>query len=435
MKKLFTTILAGAVFCVIYTAFCIAKNQQQPQVLVATYSGVINPACAEYMQDAIARAATGYSALVIQLDTPGGLDLAMRDIIKDIMASKVPVIVYVAPSGARAASAGVFIGMSAHVLAMAPSTNIGAAHPVMLGGAESSEKKDKDTVMEAKIMNDSAAYLKSITQQRKRNVDWAIKAVTQSASISVEEALEIKVADFMAADLDELLAKADGRDVAGFGKLNLKNAQITRYDISGRQKLLSAISDPNIAMILMSAGAAGILIELYNPGLILPGIVGGISLILGFYSFHTLSANLSGVLLILLGIIMFIAEIHVVSYGMLAVGGVASIVLGALMLFKGVPAMGLSISATVLVSTIAGMMLAVAGIGWITIRAQLRKIAAGPETIIGQRGIAKTVIAPGGTVFVAGELWDAVSASGEIAQGSDIKVISRSGFKLTVTNI
>lgn len=432
MKKLSLLLTLTAAFCI---AAVRISSAAQPRVLEATYSGIINPACAEYIGDALEKANYGYSALVIRLDTPGGLDLSMRDIIKGILASRVPVIVYVAPAGARAASAGVYIGMSAHLLVMSPSTNIGAAHPVMIGAENSapSGKKGGDSIMESKMMNDAAAYLKSISRQRGRNADWAFKAVTQSASLSADEAVKEKVADFMASDINDLLAKADGRELPGLGKLKLSGAQIEPFEITGRQKLLAEISDPNIAMILMSAGAAGILIEMYNPGLILPGIIGGISLLLGFYSFHTLSANISGVLLILLGIILFIAEIHVASYGMLTIGGITSILLGALMLFKGVPAMGLSISLGVLASTIGGMLVVVALIGWITIRAQLRKISAGPETLIGQKGIAKTTLTPGGTVLVAGELWNAVSSGGNIPAGAAVKIVSRDGFTLTVT--
>ena len=240
------------------------KSYSVSKVLAAAYSGVITPAAAEFMGGAIDRAnEEKYDLLVLELDTPGGLDGSMRDTIKRMLASKVPVAVFVYPQGARAASAGVFITMAAHLAAMAPGTNIGAAHPVMLGsmpsisGGKDGGKKDP---MEDKVLNDASAYITSITQQKKRNVEWAIKAVTKSDSISAEEALKTGVVDLIASDLDDLLAKINGREVAGFGRLAVKSVKTDLMLQTGRQKFLAVVTDPNIAMILMSLGAAGLFI-------------------------------------------------------------------------------------------------------------------------------------------------------------------------------
>jgi len=399
------------------------------------------------------------AALVINLDTPGGLDLSMREIVKKIMASKVPVVLYVSPAGARAASAGVFIAMAADVVAMAPGTNIGAAHPVMIGtpGPESSspmpgfgkkdEKKDKPektmkgqdkapaTPMEEKVVNDASAYIRALAQERGRNADWAASAVTSSKSIPAEEAVRLKVADLIAVDLNDLLAKLDGRIIPKKGSLKTKGAPVISYEPSSRQRFLAAIADPNVAMILMSIGAAGIFIELYNPGLILPGIVGALSLILGFYSFQTLSANLAGLLLMLLGLLLFIAEIKVMSYGMLTVGGIIAVVLGALMLFKTSATLGLAVSTPVLVSSVGGLLLVTLFVLWIVARAHSRKVVTGSEALLGAKGVAKTRLSPKGTVFIEGELWDAVALDGEVEEGAAVVVDNLEGFVLKVKKI
>jgi membrane-bound serine protease (ClpP class) len=329
--------------------------------------------------------------------------------------------------------------MASHITAMSPGTNIGAAHPVMIGtiptGSDKKEK-DKSSPLEDKILNDASAYMKSITQKRKRNVDWAIKAVTKSDSLSAEEALNAKVVDFMAHDLNDFIGKIDGFEIPEIGKLKTKNPQITFHNPTNRQKFLATISDPNIAMILMSLGAAGLFIELYNPGLILPGVVGAVSLILAFYSFQTLSANFAGVLLILLGFLFFIIEIKVISYGLLTLSGIVSIVLGALMLFNQ-PSIsgGISVSMSILGSTILGLVLIMAILAWIVIRAQMRKIVTGSESLINKKGIAKTVLSPKGKVLVEGELWDAESSMEEISENSTVMVESVDGFKLKVKKI
>jgi len=405
-------------------------------VLAAPYSGIITPAAAEFINNAIDKANTDkFDLVVIQLDTPGGLDGSMRNIIKRILASKVPVAVYVSPQGARAASAGVFIAMASDIVAMAPGTNIGAAHPVMLASLPSvgGGKEGKgDGPMEAKILNDASAYMKSITQQKKRNVEWAINAVTKSDSISAEEALKAGVTDILAGNMADFFAKINDRELPELGRIKIGAPRVETVSQTPRQRLLATIADPNIAMILMSLGAAGLFIELYNPGLILPGVVGAVSMVLGFYAFQTLSANFAGVLLILLGFVFFIAEIKVLSYGLLTLGGVISIILGSLMLFNNPSLGGLAISMHILVSTLITLVAVTAIIAWIVIKAQLREVVTGIESLAGKKGMAKSALTPKGTVLVEGELWEAESVSGDLAENAAVLVVSVQGFKIKV---
>ena len=409
-------------------------------MLVAPYSGVITPAAAEFIEGAVDKVngAGGADLLVIALDTPGGLDTSMRAIIKKLLASKKPVAVYVSPQGARAASAGVFISMASPLVAMAPGTNIGAAHPVVLGGlpgglgkGEDKADKKKDP-MDEKMVNDAAAYMKSIAEKTGRNVDWATRAVTKSESISAEEAVKVGVADFIAADINDFLLKADGRRLGEFGTLRAVQPAVEYFRQTRRQKFLATITDPNIAMILMSLGAAGLFIELYNPGLILPGVVGAVSLVLAFYSFQTLSANFAGLALIMLGFVFFIAEIKVVSYGLLTLAGAAAVLMGGLMLFNQPSMGGLSISMGMLLSTVIGLIAVVAGVAFIALRAQLRKVVTGIESLEGRKGLAKTALTPKGTVLVEGELWEAESVSGDIPAGAGVEVTAVEGFKIRV---
>lgn len=408
---------------------------------VAHYSGVITPAAADFLGSAIesVNAPGGEDLLVIALDTPGGLDASMREIIKAMLASKKPVAVYVSPQGARAASAGVFIAVASPLVGMAPGTNIGAAHPVMLGGMSfpQGSGKDKDgkakkEPMEEKLLNDSSAYMKSIAQKTGRNPGWALNAVVKSSSIPALEAVKAGVADYMAADLQEFLARADGRKAGDFGTLRVKSPEVRHIRQDRRQRFLATITNPDIAMILMSLGAAGLFIELYNPGLVLPGVVGAVSLVTAFYSFQTLSANSAGIALILLGFVFFIAEIKVVSYGLLTVAGAASMLLGGVMLFDRPTMGGLTLSMDMLITTIVGLVAVVAALAWIVVRAQAGKVVAGIESLDGKRGLAKTALAPKGKVLVEGELWEAESTSGDIPEGAEVTVTSVDGFKIRV---
>lgn len=398
------------------------------EVLVATYEGVINPVAAEYLHDAIGAAQTsGAQALVIRLDTPGGLDTSMRLIIKDFTASTVPVVLYVSPSGGRAASAGVFLTFAAHVAAMAPGTNIGAAHPVAMGGGE------MDKTMKEKVENDAAAYIKSLAEQRGRNVQWAEDAVRKSVSATEKEALKLKIIDLIAEDLPALLKQLDGRVTtlaSGPVTLHTDGAVVREFPMGLRLELLKTLSDPNIAYVLMTIGTIGLLAELYNPGAILPGVVGAISLILAFYSFQSLPVNYAGVLLLLLGVIFFVLEATVTSYGLLAIGGVISMILGSLMLIKS-EAPFLQISWFVIlpvVGTAALFSLFVVGMG---LRAMRRRPATGREGMVGEVGIVKQALAPHGTVWIGGELWDAESDQ-PMESGAHAEVTRVEGLKLIV---
>ncbi|MCP9438636.1 MAG: nodulation protein NfeD [Nitrospira sp.] len=401
------------------------------EVLVATYEGVINPVASEYIHDALAAAeSTSAQAVILRLDTPGGLDTSMRLIVKDITGSPIPVIVFVAPSGGRAASAGVFITLAAHVAAMAPGTNIGAAHPVAMGGGE------MDKTMKEKVENDAVAYIKSIAEQRGRNVSWAEDAVRKSVSATEQEALKLKIIDLIAEDVPALMKHLHGRKVtvsSGPVTLMTEGASLREFPMGLRLELLKALSDPNIAYLLMTIGTIGILAELYNPGAILPGIVGAISLILAFYSLQSLPVNYAGVLLFILGIVFFILEATVTSYGLLAIGGVISMILGSLMLIKS-DAEFFRISWSVIVPVIiatAAVSLFIVGMG---VRALRRSPQTGSEGMIGAIGVAKTALHPDGKLMIHGELWDAVSDS-PLEPGATAKVLRVEGLKLYVTPV
>jgi len=400
-------------------------------MVIASYEGVINPVAAEYLHDALASAeSSGAQALILKLDTPGGLDTSMRLIVKDITSSPLPVIVFVAPSGGRAASAGVFITMAAHVAVMAPGTNIGAAHPVAMGGGE------MDKTMKEKVENDPVAYIKSIAEQHGRNVAWAEDAVRKSVSVTEQEALKLKIIDLVAEDIPALLKQLHGRKIAlpsGSITLTTETTTLREFPMGIRLELLKALSDPNIAYLLMTIGTIGILAELYNPGAILPGIVGAISLILAFYSLQSLPINYAGVLLIILGIVFFVLEATVTSYGLLAIGGVASMILGSLMLIKS-DAEFFQISWAVIIPvviTTTAVSLFVVGMGMHALR---RSPQTGLEGMIGSIGIAKTALRPDGKLAIHGELWDAVSDA-PIEPGTSAKVLRVEGLTLYVTPV
>ena len=405
-----------------------ADPSVDPFVTVASYDGVINPVAAEYLHDALASAeASGARALVVALNTPGGLDSSMRLIIKDITGATVPVVVFVSPSSGRAASAGVFITMAAHVAAMAPGTNIGAAHPVNMGGGE------MDKTMKEKVENDSVAYIKSLAQQRGRNAAWAEDAVRKSVSITEREALKLNVVDLVADDLPALLKQVDGRRInlaSGPSVLKTAGAGLREFPMGLRLEWLKTISDPNIAYLLMTIGTIGVIAELYSPGAILPGIVGAISLILAFYAFQSLPVNYAGMLLFLLGIVFFVLEASVTSYGLLAIGGVLSMLIGSVMLIKS-DAEFFQISWAVIlpVVTLASVLtLLVIGTG---IRALRRRPATGREEMVGLIGIAKTALAPDGQLAVRGELWEAVSEQ-PVSAGDEVEVTAVDGLRLRV---
>jgi membrane-bound serine protease (ClpP class) len=408
-------------------------SQEKAPVFTIEVDGIINPATAKFIVDSIDEATQqGAQCLIIKLDTPGGLMESMRMIVKKELSSTIPIIVYVAPSGARAASAGVFVTMAAHIAVMAPGTHIGAAHPVMMGGGEGKESK----TMTEKIVNDTVSYIKTIAKTRGRNLDWAEKAVRKSVSITEEEALKLNVVDLISTDLQDLLAKIDGRVVKFNGitrTLLTKGLQPRSIEMSWRDKLLDIISNPTIAYILLMLGIYGIFFELSSPGAILPGVVGGIFLILAFYSLQMLPVNYAGLALIIFAIILFIAEIKVVSHGLLAVGGVISMLLGSLMLFRS-PVEYMRISLSVIIPAV--LVSAAFFIFAVTkaINARLKKPTTGMEGLVGEVGVASTPIALEGKVSIHGEFWNAVSDQ-PLEIGEKVKVIGVDNLKLKVKKI
>ncbi len=390
--------------------------------------GVISPVTLRLVGLAIDRAqAERAHALVIQLDTPGGLERSMRSIVQRMMNADVPVVIYVAPTGARAASAGVFITMAAHVAAMAPATNIGAASPVALGGGA-------DKTMLKKVENDAAAFIRTVAVERGRNADWAEKAVRQAVSITEREALKLKVVDLIADSLPDLLDKLDGR-VVKLPKttvtLATKGAPVRPIEIGVRDRVLNVITDPNVAYILMMLGMLGLFFELSNPGVVLPGVIGGISLILAFFAFQSLPINYAGVLLILFGIVLLIAEIKIVSHGILALGGIVSMALGSLMLFDA-PELGFRVSWWAIVPMVgltSGLFLFVVAAG---VRALSGRQLLGPSGLVGTLGVARERLAPDGHVLVHGELWRAVAEGGPLEPGAQVRVLAVDGLTLRV---
>ncbi|MDP2683121.1 MAG: nodulation protein NfeD [Deltaproteobacteria bacterium] len=396
-----------------------------------TVDGIVNPVMSEFVikgiQDAVKENA---EAVVIQLDTPGGLDLSMRDIVKAMLSSDVPVIVYVAPAGSRAASAGVFITYAAHIAAMAPGTNIGSAHPVAMGG----EKMD-ETMMK-KVENDAVAYLKGIAAKRHRNADWAEKAVRQSINVPAEEALKLNVIDLIAQDKKALLEAIDGRKVeiiSGEKILKTAKAEIKDIEMGLRHKILNAITNPNVAYILMMIGLIGLYFELSNPGLILPGVVGAICLVLAFYAFQTLSVNYAGLLLIGLAVLFFIAEIKVMSYGLLTVAGIVALTLGSLMLFES-PLPFMQVSLWVVLPMVISITVIFLGAMYYGLKIRHKKPISGAEGLLDEIGIANTDIGKEGKIFIDGEYWD-VWSDEPIKAGGKVRVVEVVGLKLKVAKI
>jgi len=400
------------------------------QVNVIRVESVISPSSADYIVSAIKQAEKDkVAALVIELDTPGGLDTSMRVIIKEMLAAERPIVVYVAPSGARAASAGAFITMAAHIAAMAPGTNIGAAAPVAMGG-------QMDKTMEKKVTNDAAAYMRTIAEKRGRPIELAEEWVRKATAKTETEALKAKLIDVISPKLDDLLQAIDGRVVttaAGKVKIETKNAVIHREEMNLREKILKIITDPTIAYLLLILGLAGLYFEFSTPGAILPGVLGGISLILALYAFQQLPINYAGVLLILLAIVMFIAEIKIVSHGVLTAGGIAAMILGSMMLIN-TPAPYMRISLTAIIGTAAAtaaFFLFVVGAG---VRALRSRTTTGMEGLIGEIGVVRTRLAPRGQVFLRGELWNA-EGDGVVETGESVRITGMDGLTLRVVPV
>lgn len=423
-----TAAFCSSLLCLIGLGILIAGTPAgalaENEVVIIELEGPINPGTALYVNNALEEAEKRGAVLsIIQLDTPGGLASSMRTIVKAILNSSIPVVVYVGPKGAGAASAGVMVTVAGHIAAMAPGTNIGAAHPVMAGG------KDIGKTMSEKVLNDMASYGRGIAEEKGKNGEWVEKAIRESVSITAEEALENNVIDLVAKDINELLRLLDGREVGlPAGKITLKTADLKKvyYRPGFRDKVLKTISDPNIAYILMMIGLAGLYFELAHPGAIFPGVIGGISLILAFYSFQTLPVNYAGLLLIALAIVFFIAEIKVTSYGILSIGGFISLILGSIMLFGDV-----GVSLNLMVPTIAftgAFFVFIAGLAYRAYRARPK---GGSDGLMGEVGLVQEIIDPEGLVFVHGEYWQAIAGE-KLEPGEKVKVVGVEGLVLRV---
>lgn len=405
-------------------------------VNVASLKGAVDPMMAQYILRVIDTSIDdGAAAVIIVMDTPGGLDSSMRKIITKMLASPIPVVVYISPSGARGASAGVFITMAANVAAMAPSTNIGSAHPV------DSQGGDIQGEMNAKVTNDAVAYIRTIAEKRGRNADWAEAAVRQSANITEKQALDLKVVDLLANDTRDLLNKLDGRQMTtSTGAVQMKTAAIAinRLDLNLLENFLHTITDPTLAYLLLTIGIWALIAEFNNPGAILPGVTGAICLILAFVAFESLPMNWGGVLLILLSVVLFIADIKAPTHGVLTAGGIIAFAIGSAILFSPItpslPSMPTGVAVPwpwiVLMTTLSVVVFTVAvGAG---LRAQKMVVTVGADLVVGATGIARTRIDPQGIVLIQSEEWTALSASGPIETGTIVRVIGREGLTVRV---
>ncbi len=419
----------GIVFC--FVPALLGQTPRPAPVSVLPLKGVINPVSAEYLVDGIRDAQNkGYQAVIIELDTPGGLDESMRDIIQTMIKAKIPIIVYVYPSGGRAASAGAFITIAADIAAMSPKTNIGAASPVSIG-------EQLDETMKAKVTNDAAAYITGLATNNNRNAEIARKMVTDALSIPAEEALKDNIITLIATDRSNLIAQLDNKTFPtskGNVTFHLTGAEVVENPMGFRSEFLFILSNPNIAYILMMLGIMGLYFELANPGAVLPGVLGGICLVLAFYSFQTLPVNYAGVLLILFAVLLFILEIKATTHGFLAIGGVIALFFGSILLIN-TQVEFLRISMEVILPTVIGVALFFGLVAYLAIKAYRRKPSTGTEGIVGEIGVAKSpVSAEGGRVFIHGEWWDAISDE-PIPEGAKVKVVASTNLVITVQKV
>lgn len=419
---------------------------QSSQAYVLTVKGAIGPATSDYFQKGMKKAVVdGVSVVILQLDTPGGLSLSMRDIIKTILTSEIPVITFIAPSGSRAASAGTYILYASHIAAMAPATNLGAATPIQIGGLSRDtgpeeksdspeEKKNKlptPSALERKIVNDAAAYIRSLAHRHGRNAEWADQAVREAVSLTAQEALELNVIDILADNLEDLLQKVDGREVtmeSGSRTITAGKLEIIRIQQTVKNKILSVIGDPNVAYILMLLGIYGLIYELANPGFFLPGVIGGISLLLAFYAFQILPINYSGLALIILGILFLVGEAFMPSFGSLGIGGIIAFTAGSLILVDeetlriSIPLIaGTSLTSAAFIILLMGRL--------VTLRKG--KIRTGREALIGMTGEAANDFEGSGRIWLSGESWK-VKTTGKVKRGDLLKVTEQRGLELTV---
>lgn len=438
--------IISALFLIVLmaTSMIVADESSPPQkgIWVLEYDGVINPVAASYIGDNIdAAEKAGAECLILEMDTPGGLMTSMRDIIKMILNSEIPIVVYISPRGAQSASAGVFITVSAHFAAMAPGTNIGAAHPVNMGGGrnpfggDKPDTSDTKTMME-KVTNDAVAQIRSLAHERGRNEEWVEEAVRNSVSITETEAVDLGIVDIIANDLDELIEYLDGKVAKlpdGEKTLSTHNARIVQRPLGFHRKILNIISDTNIAYLLMILGFYGLFFEIRSPGAIFPGVLGGIFLVLAFFAFQILPINYAGLALIIIAIILFILEISITSYGLLTIGGLISMILGSMMLFdvSGVPKELYSVSLAVIIPVVVFTALFFAVALSYAFKAHKNKPTTGMEGIVGDTGLAITDIGNSGTVEVHGEIWKATALE-PISKNAQITVKAVDHMLLTV---
>ena len=425
------------------------RADESPQAVVLQIQGAISPGVSDYVKKGMEKAATGNADLVVlQMDTPGGLDHSMRDIIQMILASPIPVVSYVAPEGARAASAGTYILYASHVAAMSPATNLGAATPISIGGlpgsqkpADKKDKKEKDelptddaSTLKRKVINDASAYIKALAERHGRNAEWAVKAVREAVSLSAEEALQLKVIDFVARDLADLLQQLDGHEITFNSKVHIissSDMSITRIEPTGRDKLLAVISDPSVAYFLLLLGFYGLIYELANPGVFLPGVAGGISLLLAFYAFQILPINYSGLALIILGLVFLISEAFIPSFGSLGVGGIVAFAAGSLILIDDE---SLRIPTTMIIGTTAVSAIFLLLLMGRVLAIRKKKVRTGAEALIGMVGEASVDFDGEGRIWLLGESWQAISSE-TIRKGEKVRITSLNGLELTVESL
>ena len=409
----------------------------QPKVVVGQIDGTITPVMARYVERVIRTAERDdAAAIVFEMDTPGGLSSAMDDIIRDILESEVPVVVYVTPRGARAASAGVYISYAAHVAAMAPGTNIGSASPIFIGATGSAE--DGDDTLSRKVTNDAVAQIKNLAQLRGRNAEWAESAVRDAVNITADEALGLGVINLTAPDLGTLLQQIDGRAVqleAGSITLSTAGASTRALDMTFLEAFLQLLADPTVAYMLISLGLLGIYVELSHPGITFPGIFGAISVLMGLFALGTIPVNWAGILLIALAFILFAVDLFVPSFGTLTIGGLVSFVLGSYLLVGDNAPPGYEIARPVIWAMTACLLCFSLFLAAAVLKARLRKPATGREVLLGATGVVRRPLTPRRMVLVLGELWDATLAPGEPAElpfGEPVVVTRVNGLHLTV---
>lgn len=436
-KRIMKRLLCQAAVLLLLPLAAFAKT-----VVVAEIDGAISPPSAAYFLRVLDKAEQSRAELlVLRLDTPGGLDSAMREMIRGILASPVPVATYVSPSGARAASAGTYLLYASHIAAMTPGTNLGAATPVAIGIGKPPDEKPADgkarepggSAMEKKAVQDAAAYLRSLAQLRGRNAEWAEQAVREAESLSADEALKLKVVDIVATDLPDLLRQAEGRNIPmaeGERKLALDGADIVVIERNWKERLLMAVADPNFALILMMLGVYGLLFEFYTPGFGIAGVIGAISLLLALYGFAMLPINAAGALLLLVGIVLMAAEAFTPSFGILGFGGVVAFVAGALMLIDAeIPGMEISLAFVVPLAAVSALLLA--GTGAFALRARRRPAVSGSEAMLGGTAVALDDFEHEGWVQAFGERWHARSEF-PLARNEHARIVAVDGLTLVV---